>query len=621
MSAIDKLKNNITIDAAGDSSSNNEFGVSLGNNEIGASIDATTNGPDRVNLTANTKRNKHKVVLPKGSAEASPTVNTTVNPAARRTISIDQIAQPEPEDPNIHESYEKDILDPDDPNSMFRQYADAKQKEMEEWIVEQAEKKALEAQEAAENGEELLEETHIPTRAVYDPNDDIPVLDDEDEDDEEFEDEEDIETDMADYDVDTDLDIPDDNDEELSEDEEEDDLGEDSEEDEVEETPAEPKKDDKPKSYKADIDMEVTTSNDSFTEEVEDEEDDDIDDTDDKEILEHLKELAKERLKPAASRLDLSSFTVVQQASTNITPIFKATTAKVSKWVLPEQQSVVLMKEFSGAELEQLREYSEDSSFDAQNRKYKMIYDHIVSPKPASYELWAQTTPAIDMDHYFFAVYCASFKGANFLPIDCPNDKCRETFLSDNMEIMDMVKFDSKKAKKKFTTLYKSEPAINTKGLYTTEIIPISDKVAIGFRQAPIYDIIQVASLLSRNVQAQYSAFLNYVPYIDKLYQIDQASHQLIPIDYKHYPENKSKDLRSKLAKYNNVFNTMTADEFGIIGAYVTELADRNSGMSYVVPAITCPKCNTATEEQEISGETLVFTRHRLAALVSTSLS
>ena len=95
--------------------------------------------------------------MPKNSASnTQPIPNNT---AARQTVEISAIAEDEDEDENIHESLEKDILDVDDPNSMFRQYVDAEEAEAREWLAANAEKKALEE---AEKEEELDDESENP---------------------------------------------------------------------------------------------------------------------------------------------------------------------------------------------------------------------------------------------------------------------------------------------------------------------------------------------------------------------------------------------------------------------------------------------------------------------------
>ena len=87
------------------------------------------------------------------------------------------------------------------------------------------------------------------------------------------------------------------------------------------------------------------------------------------------------------------------------------------------------------------------------------------------------------------------------------------------------------------------------------------------------------------------------------------------------FADNAQRNIKSKIQKYENIFSTLSVDEFGIIKAYVRAISEQTTGMRYVYPSVTCPKCGTATNEQRATAEELVFTRYQLGALVSTSLS
>lgn len=368
-------------------------------------------------------------------------------------------------------------------------------------------------------------------------------------------------------------------------------------------------------------DIQVTTSNEQFVKDVEVEDEADSVDVDEDEQLKQMQKLATERLKPVSKKLDISTFTILKKPVTNVNNILHEQKSRVAKWVLPAQESVVLMRTFSGSEIELLRQFSEDNrSVDALNRRYKMIYDHIMSPKPATFDAWLKSTPYEDVDHYFFAIYIANFKGANYLPLTCSNQNCKNSHLTEDLPIMDMVKFDNDKAKEKFTKLYESEGNIVGKGIYSTEVVPLSDKIAVSFKQPSIWNLIEIASVDSET-RNKYSAILRYIPYIDTIYEIDAENMQLIPITYKMFPNDVGHTIKSKIQKYNNLFDTLTIDEFGPVKAYISALDEVKTGISYVYPVIECPKCHTTSDEMDITAEELVFIRYQLGALVSTSLS
>ena len=366
--------------------------------------------------------------------------------------------------------------------------------------------------------------------------------------------------------------------------------------------------------------MEDTELNMSSTEvelDIADEEEVQVMDAED--MLKHLKKLATEKIKPVSQKLDISSFTVLKKAKANTSMVEQQ--VKVAKWVLPNQNAIVLMKEYLGSELEALREFSEDpESLAMLSRKFRSIYDHIVSPKPESFEAWCKATPFSDMDHYFFAVYISAFKGVNYLPADCANTTCRETFLTDNIEIMDMVEFIDDKAKEKFLKLYKSEDMFNGKGVYCTEIVPLSDKIAVAFREPSVFNVFENASL-DDAFKTKYSSIIGFIPYIDTIYMIDQQAKTLTPVSYKSYPDNAIKTTKSKVHKFDKLLKTLSVDEFGIVKAYVQGIMENTVGMVYKFPEVTCVKCGKPIEKKYATAEELVFTRYQLGALVNTSLS
>ena len=529
--------------------------------------------------------------------------------APRQSVNVSTIAPQDNEEADVPmdagEALAKSILE--GPDSAFHKYVEKETSEYHEWMAEQQEKAELEAANKDEKSMEQSAEASEGKGSL--------ISDDFDED------SEDASMDLDDMDVTDNLDIDEDNgdDEVYSEESnatltEETDLSND--EDAVFDAP--------------DIDLDVEEGVESIGDSVEDTTDDNEDEeinnseiaeTDDDTILKQLQDMATERLKPTSKKLDISSFTVVKKPVTNVMPFFKPNKAKVAKWVLPTQKATIFMKEFSGSELEKLREYSEDrNSVDALNRRFHMIYDHIASARPSSFEQWLKVTPYRDVDHYFFAIYIASFNGANFLPEDCINTRCKKTFLTDDIKIMDMVKFENSKAKEEFSKLYKSEASPVSNGLFVSEVVPLSESVAIGFREPSIYNVFELASL-DDATRRKYSSIIDYIPYIDELYVINQETHELIPVGYKKYTNNAVKTVQSKLQKYEKIFNTLSVDEFGPVKAYVRDIIAMNPGMYYVYPSVECPQCHTMTEEQRTSAEELVFTRYQLGALTNTSLN
>lgn len=538
------------------------------------------------------------------------------------------------------QTYTESILDTENPDSMFMQHVKEKTEEASEWIAEQEEKEALEAEEASDISIDTTSDVED-----YDDDEDGIMIDmtnpDEDLSNPVMMEADDSEGEVISFDLTSDNIEDVEEEDEVAYDltDESDDI-EDAEEEEVaEETPVveptieenneEPKKE---QFTAPEIDIEVSQEETSSIDEKAGEEtdnditpineDDDIEDDE----MDRLRQITTERLKPASLNLDLSSFTIAKKAKVNANKVYKAYKSKISKWVLFNQKCTIMMKEFSGSELEMLMEYYTESrrSVDAMRRMFNMIYDHITSAKPANFETWLKITPYSDIDNYFFAIYIASFNGANYIPIDCGNDKCGKSYVTDNIGIMDsMVKFDSEEKKAEFAKIYQSETPPASKGIYTSEIVPLSYNVAIGFKEPSLWDRLEIDSI-DENTQREFSSIIGLIPYIDNIYEIDMENHDLTPIGYKEFPENAARTRRSKIRKYNTIFGSLTIDEFAPVKAYVSALLDKTSrGVDYVIPETTCPECGHVNPEIPIGqGQVadMVFTRCQLGALVNTSI-
>lgn len=512
----------------------------------------------------------------------------------------------------IRENFVRDILEGED--SIFGKYVKEKEEEAKQWMEEKAMEEEIEEgknekSEDESNVDEDGEDYTVGTDSLSEQS-----LDDM------------IEEDQSEYSISEE----DFKEETVADDIEEDEYDESQEETIVEETDStiqeESEKeiateDDTSVSIdESELELEVSEvkSNTSIDLDIQDEEDEAVQEEEEQESINHLRDLAIERLKPISKRLDISSFTVAKKPVRNLSNLLSQTTVKAAKWVLPNQQCIVLMREFLGSELESMRANSEDNrNLSMLFRKYRAVYDHIVSKKPATYEAWLKSTPFSDIDHYMFTVYISSFKGANYLPADCQEKNCGESFLTNDIPILDMVKFKDDDTKKKFINLYQSETQTNGKGLYLSEIIPLSERIAIGFKEPSIYGYFESISIDDR-FRAKYASIIDLIPYIDSLYIIDGTN--LLPVGYKIYADNVNKSIRSKIATYAKILSTLSVDEFTPIRSYIREIMERGNQISYIYPSVTCPKCGKATREIPATAEELVFIRYQLGALANSSL-
>lgn len=583
--------------------------------------------------------------------EKKPTKINMITGAPKRSAVSDITVQNAiglPEDDlkktDTNQTYVESILDVDNPESMFRQHYDEKLEEAKEWVAakqeEEAEKEFEEKYGDDEEDIEIKEEDLKEASEEIEEDLSNPVM---------------TSSDLSKSDIIT-MDITNNNTRtpdgnlviDATSDVEEADEGLNIDatvnvDDIKEDTKVEEKKiEEKEPEYTSDVDIEMHTSKEERKIESEETEDE-VADTDDEdaafrdENMKRVQKIVAERLKPASLGLDLSSFTIAKKAEINAKEIFDSYKARVSKWVAMNQESVIYMREFSGAELEKLMEYYnaysssvrlarryETATVDTRSAKqmYQMIYDHLEGPKPANFNTWLKLTPVSDIDNYFFSIYISSFMGANFIPIDC--GECKKSYVTEDINIMDnMVKFPTQEARDKFTNIYNSNNIPATKGIYTTEVVPLTNMVAIGFKEPSIDDMIAINEV-DKKTQTEFSNIITFLPYIDNLYKIDVANHTLIPIGYKKY-DSESKNIRSKLRKYEAVFTSIGIDAFSPVKAYITALDQKTSrGINYVLPETTCPECGHVNPEIPIgNGEVadMVFTRCQLGALVSTSIN
>lgn len=370
------------------------------------------------------------------------------------------------------------------------------------------------------------------------------------------------------------------------------------------------------------IERELVKNDTSYTDEEDIDSDDETEVSDDEitdeeanRYLEIIRSEVTKRIKPVSKKIDISSFQVVKKPTMN-NAILEPREVPVAKWALPSTGITFQIKEILGSDIERIRAAINASQM---STVLQIIYDHIVSPKPETMEAWAKTIAYDDFDHLFMGVYIASFADSNYIQMVCDNKDCKDkVFVTDNLPIMNMVKFKDAKAEKEFKALLNSD-ITNPKGLYTTEIIPISERFAFGFIVPSMYSVYIEDRYLDEAFRTKYSNAASISPYIDNIYFIDQENSQLVPIGYKEYPNNKAKTIKSKIVKYDKIISSLGMDEINLIRAYMAKLMESDNNVSYVIPSATCPHCGKELAETDSNASQLVFTRNQLSLLVNIS--
>lgn len=252
----------------------------------------------------------------------------------------------------------------------------------------------------------------------------------------------------------------------------------------------------------------------------------------------------------------------------------------------------------------------------------KILYDHDANPyKPSTIESWAKTIPYGDIESMFAAVYLASLKKANYIPRQCPNERCQNSFLTDTINIADIIRFPNDTIKERFETIKNSELTKEASETYESSVSVINDRFAIGLKAPSIFTILYEYTALDNTFANKYSTMLYIMQYIDYLYLIDDDG-QLNRITWKTYAGDYGRTFKSKIATYANILKEFDETDFSFILALVRSMETKNTdnNIRYFIPKTKCKKCGTTIEEEEVSPRQLVFTRQRLVALATTPL-
>lgn len=354
----------------------------------------------------------------------------------------------------------------------------------------------------------------------------------------------------------------------------------------------------------------------------EDEEEDDDDnentdnvDRDSEEINTKLREAVRSKIKPVAKKYNLSAFTVVKKpvALNAVLENVETPNQRYADWVDYNTGVRFRMLGFTGAEIDKLNNPG-GNRMQSETTRYKMLYDHIIdAKKPETMEQWAKSTSFFGIEHYWFGAFRSTFEGAAYMPItNCPTSN-KHVFLTDNLDIMDFVKFSNDDAKNKFGKIYNNGGT--NKGLYKTDIVPISEDFAVSFREPSIYNMVFEIAQLDQAFVNKYRDIISLITFIDDIYYINKKTMQLEPIGWKYYNNNVAKTTKSRIIQFAKVLRKISSDQYHAILMYIQQISEKSDDVTYQIPETTCPECKSVIPATPIAGNDLVFTRHQLAAL------
>ena len=275
-----------------------------------------------------------------------------------------------------------------------------------------------------------------------------------------------------------------------------------------------------------------------------------------------------------------------------------------------------------GPEIAMLAELEDvNTNFGINREQARIIFEHDVSPyRPATLESWCKTIPLADLDNIYMALYIASMKNANYLPMVCPKNSCRNAYLSDDIPIESMINIEKDETKKRFEEIKNMELTEECSCAYESVITVINDNFAVGIKMPSVFNALYEYSTLNDEFIAKYASIIAVLQYIDYVYLIDPDTQQFQPIGWKTYHGDYTKTYKSKIATYAKIFKEFSSTDFALMTSLIDSMVMREAGSKIItlqVPATKCPKCGADIPESVMTARQMLFTQQRLVALAT----
>lgn len=349
--------------------------------------------------------------------------------------------------------------------------------------------------------------------------------------------------------------------------------------------------------------------------------------------VEKLRSIRKDFAKQAQHLLNLSSSSdnsIYSEYSTSDRTLSVNEALRIAKrarpqnlsarWALQYAGTPIRMTSFSGEELMQFLNDMETGYVNNPNRTPSLdqltsiwytIYNHVEMENKPSFNAWLRRIPTGDFSNIIFAIYLALFKDTNYITFRCPKKGCAKLYLEKH-DVMDMVKYPNDKVKKRIEDILSGvgvEPLI-----YKTEPIPINDTFAISFMTPSIYSSVFEQAALSQSYKREHS-LSTFLIGIDKLYVIDKARNQFLPIEFGVVAKDLEKTVKRKVRALERIFETFSLDQRNfVMGEYLkVSSAIEEDPIQYILPESKCPVCGTHIPEELNGAFSILFTRAQLS--------
>lgn len=329
-------------------------------------------------------------------------------------------------------------------------------------------------------------------------------------------------------------------------------------------------------------------------------------------MLNELKDAVKQNIPTIKNRINLKNFKISD------TPISaaKVTTFSIADvnqadWVMPNAERVITVKGLSGPELFAMNpQNSNKNRINTFRQIYGIIYKHIVSKKPKTFDEWLKVTRFSDIDHIYAALHRATFAGSNFVHYECP--ECQHVFIQD-YDFEDMVQYRDDKAKTKIHQILNS--GNSTIAGYNVKLSQISDNYVIGLKDPSIWNMVMETAALSEQFLSKYEDLMDTMSFIDSIYVIDRQSQELKPVSFDYDKNDPAKSTARKIMILSEIIRTLSSDNYFDLRNQIAQLFASSNDMTYKIPAAKCPKCGHEFADEPTGGMQLLFTRHQLGAL------
>lgn len=324
-------------------------------------------------------------------------------------------------------------------------------------------------------------------------------------------------------------------------------------------------------------------------------------------------------------RVNTAQFTVsnkvvaLKDAMRNV----KQEAVRTASWPMMFAGRPFVASSLKGPEIAMMAEMEESNNtgFAITREQARIIYEHDASPyRPATLEAWCKTIPLADLDNIFAALYMASMKNANYLPMVCQKNSCRHAYLSDDIPIESMIKIEKDETKKRFDEIRGMELTADSACSYESVITVINDNFAIGIKMPSVFNALYEYNTLNSEFISKYASIIAVLQYVDYVYLIDPETQQFQPIGWKTYHGDYTKTYKSKIATYAKIFKEFSPTDFTLMTSIIDSMVVREAESKVVileVPEAKCPKCGDEIPAHVMSARQMLFTQQRLVTLAT----